>query len=1192
MASPGSEYNFSCQKCPRTFKLQEFYEKHQKVHLLKKQHVCAVCGFVYGAAKGLEGHMESAHTGDSEIDTNTHTNTPPVVRTKTMPTSPVDLSQQIPEMPFFHFLQAQGVLTSADLIKQAQQAMLAQMTSNARAGLNGLSLVPITISAPTSPSPNSSNVPHKLQPNDKSKIPSPAGTGNYKIYDQVPEIQDASDAQQNDSGFFRCTICTREFSGLNSLKKHVPIHTRRVQHKCDTCGYVFGKKEYLLDHMRKHTGEISPVCEVCGQTFNKSLKLKEHLKLHRNTGNDGNLNEYVPYKCHICKQCFSQPEPLGEHLRNAHSETVYKCDMCDATFGDVRGKNHHMYNEHQLDAFHQKCVWCPVCNQGFTRHYNLKVHMYKSHGKEYLENNFSQEELDSLMRPPPGSNTSKPSPSPRKRSDEEIVIPGTPTGVLPISPPLTPKLSPKQQKSRSEDSPTMVPSNSIIPSASILKANLQKTRPGPASLTKPQHYFDQEAQHAMLKCQLCEEKFLRKSDLFIHLKQHGVRVISCQHCEDKFLEVTDLKRHLTSVHGQAADHMKDSQPPQQETQPTRRPGPASRTNAPKENRATPMTSSNLPSHLAAQYQDSPGFPCQQCGKVLMHKQSYVSHMRVIHGDYYGGNKWKGSSVVEMVLGGQQGKMSDENQETLRAQLKEAINNVSRTSPTNNDSHNYNDYKFGLACEFCNKAFTDQAQLDEHIHSKHPNLTKRIQAFKAALGLNDSDEPDTKRIKLDYKEVHKRETDELTNNNTTNNNNNIKNEKEEILQEEQSEHQSKEDEINVDVCEENQSETQQVIEEEEVEELEVEDEESEDEFQVKDREDDTRYEAIEEEFEFSGEYIKPCYCVLPFVSDEEVESMTKRNIAEYYEQPEEYSEDEEGQMVIDENPPTPENLSFENRHTPSPASNNNNNFNNNELKINSFGQGFADAINICRKETQIAEAHTQPQPQPTHTVKFEPQQQALYYPAFPDFSLPFSLSGLIQKKKAEMAAILAPRLSPKEEHSKLTLDHLAKAALVSKAPLSPAKTDSANNNTAVSEYENQIQNDLWPLDCIKCHSVLTNLDNFNIHMNDHWSDDKCCPVCGLLINSKRFNFKQHLKIHTGEKPFVCQVCSRAFRQKAHMVKHVTTHRSEPRGVSDSLYSPGAKPEPRSVSEAMLTYNSGVIPEPRSVPESFQPGVIVQ
>lgn len=97
---------------------------------------------------------------------------------------------------------------------------------------------------------------------------------------------------------------------------------------------------------------------------------------------------------------------------------------------------------------------------------------------------------------------------------------------------------------------------------------------------------------------------------------------------------------------------------------------------------------------------------------------------------------------------------------------------------------------------------------------------------------------------------------------------------------------------------------------------------------------------------------------------------------------------------------------------------------------------------------------------------------------------------------------------------------------------------------MSEYETQIQNDFWPLDCIKCNVLIGNLDNFNAHMNDHWSDDKCCPVCGLLINSKRFNFKQHLKIHTGEKPFVCKICNRSFRQKAHMVKHVTTHRSLP------------------------------------------------
>ena len=63
------------------------------------------------------------------------------------------------------------------------------------------------------------------------------------------------------------------------------------------------------------------------------------------------------------------------------------------------------------------------------------------------------------------------------------------------------------------------------------------------------------------------------------------------------------------------------------------------------------------------------------------------------------------------------------------------------------------------------------------------------------------------------------------------------------------------------------------------------------------------------------------------------------------------------------------------------------------------------------------------------------------------------------------------------------------------------------------------------------------------MDDHWSGDKCCPVCGLLINSKRNNFRQHLKIHTGVKPFVCDICSRSFRKKAHMEEHRRIHTGE-------------------------------------------------
>ena len=164
-----------CRQCPRTFKLQEFYDKHQKVHQLKKQHVCTLCGFVYGAAKGLEGHMDSAHRNDAQ------------------PTNPVQPIKPMQELPFglgFHFLQRPGVMAtldqarlaqeSASLLQKAHQAMLAQM-NNARTNMAaGLTMVPLSISAGSSISPNVS--PASRAKEDKTKIPSPAGTGNYRIY--------------------------------------------------------------------------------------------------------------------------------------------------------------------------------------------------------------------------------------------------------------------------------------------------------------------------------------------------------------------------------------------------------------------------------------------------------------------------------------------------------------------------------------------------------------------------------------------------------------------------------------------------------------------------------------------------------------------------------------------------------------------------------------------------------------------------------------------------------------------------------------------------------------------------------------------------------------------------------------------------------------------------------------------------
>ena len=52
----------------------------------------------------------------------------------------------------------------------------------------------------------------------------------------------------------------------------------------------------------------------------------------------------------------------------------------------------------------------------------------------------------------------------------------------------------------------------------------------------------------------------------------------------------------------------------------------------------------------------------------------------------------------------------------------------------------------------------------------------------------------------------------------------------------------------------------------------------------------------------------------------------------------------------------------------------------------------------------------------------------------------------------------------------------------------------------------------------------------------------CQYCDKTF-SKNFDLQQHVRSHTGEKPFQCIVCGRAFAQKSNVKKHMQTHKVE-------------------------------------------------
>ncbi|KAJ4933844.1 hypothetical protein JOQ06_006653, partial [Pogonophryne albipinna] len=53
----------------------------------------------------------------------------------------------------------------------------------------------------------------------------------------------------------------------------------------------------------------------------------------------------------------------------------------------------------------------------------------------------------------------------------------------------------------------------------------------------------------------------------------------------------------------------------------------------------------------------------------------------------------------------------------------------------------------------------------------------------------------------------------------------------------------------------------------------------------------------------------------------------------------------------------------------------------------------------------------------------------------------------------------------------------------------------------------------------------------------------CNFCDKIF-SKNFDLQQHIRSHTGEKPFQCIVCGRAFAQKSNVKKHMQTHKVWP------------------------------------------------
>ncbi|XP_060076917.1 zinc finger protein 184-like, partial [Ylistrum balloti] len=183
-----------------------------------------------------------------------------------------------------------------------------------------------------------------------------------------------------------CNQCGKGFHEKGHLKYHTRTHSDQKQFTCDICNRGFHFSFNLTKHRRTHTGEKPYLCNFCGKKFSHKNSLNRHVTLH--TG-------FSHQKCKICDQDFYDKQSLRNHLITHTTDGENKCQTCNREFNDKRGFLIHMQSH--VSAFEASAVSkapafeCDICHRSYTLKGSLNRHM-KKHGNVFKQEFKSDDE--------------------------------------------------------------------------------------------------------------------------------------------------------------------------------------------------------------------------------------------------------------------------------------------------------------------------------------------------------------------------------------------------------------------------------------------------------------------------------------------------------------------------------------------------------------------------------------------------------------------------------------------------------------------------------------------------------------------------------------------------------------------------------------------------------------------------------
>ncbi|XP_001663295.2 zinc finger protein 14 [Aedes aegypti] len=189
----------------------------------------------------------------------------------------------------------------------------------------------------------------------------------------------------------KCPDCPKVFRHRTALRSHCVINHGTMPHKCDICGSSFERRTKLEKHKQNWHGEDSKnkvleryKCDQCERFFVRNQDRFRHEQVVHNIESPAKLptvweGRKSNFPCSKCERKFPSMKTMRIHFALKHPDVPvrFKCTVCSKLFKHKTSLREHMMNHTGEHPF-----GCDQCEERFIRKKDVDRHMEEMHGSD------------------------------------------------------------------------------------------------------------------------------------------------------------------------------------------------------------------------------------------------------------------------------------------------------------------------------------------------------------------------------------------------------------------------------------------------------------------------------------------------------------------------------------------------------------------------------------------------------------------------------------------------------------------------------------------------------------------------------------------------------------------------------------------------------------------------------------------